>query len=131
MLVEAGGAGFTPNGEQFAGGSVPDQSGVNPFDAFVERLAGGTPENEERGVQVADPTIPFFFMDRINKRFDGIGNDVEDELDGLTFVPTEEQNQMILHVKLAYGIIAHPYCEVRLGSGETSPVYQIAIEEEV
>lgn len=122
---------FRPDGEQFAEGSTQAQSGVSPFAAFVERLAGETPDSEARGVQVADPTIPFFFMDRINKRFEGLGNDVDDELDGLTFKPTEEQNQLIKHVKLAYGIIAHPFCETKTSSGEPSPVYQIAIEEEI
>ncbi len=41
MLVEAG---FTPNGEQFAGESQQDQNGVNPFDALIEqqRLNLGT-----------------------------------------------------------------------------------------
>ncbi len=34
MVVEAG---FTPNGEQFAGGNPQDQYGVNPIDALVEQ----------------------------------------------------------------------------------------------
>jgi hypothetical protein len=128
VVVEAG---FTPNGEQFAEGSQQDQSGISPFDALVERLAstGEETQSEERGVQFADPFIPFAFMDRLNKRFEGIR--VNDKYDDFPFVPTEEQNQTILHVKLAYGIIAHPFCEVREVSGETTPVYQMAIEEAI
>ncbi len=136
MLVEAGG--YRPQVKEAAYDAgqpqaANDQTGsvTNPFDTFVERLAPTREETqrEERGVQFADPFIPFAFMDRLNKRFEGIR--VNDKYDDFPFVPTEEQNQMILHVKLAYGIIAHPFSEIQLGSGETSPVYQIAIEEEI
>jgi hypothetical protein len=41
MVVEAG---FTPNGEQFTEGSVPDQSGVNPFDALIEQQRLNLPD---------------------------------------------------------------------------------------
>src|SRR6266566_2101801 len=106
-------------------GSGQQGSADNPFQTFLDRLAptGEQTRREERGLQVAVPTIPFFFMDRINKQFEGFISTIENETDGLTFKPTEEQNQMIKHVKLAYGIIVHPYSEIMV-YGEPSPVYQ-------
>ena len=98
MFVEGG---YRPDGEQFV-----ENSGVNPFDALVERLAptGERSQNEERSLQLVHPHTPFYLMHSVNQRFDGV-NTYED----LGFEPTEEQNQFVKHVKLAYGIIAHPF----------------------
>ncbi len=76
----------------------------NPFTAFINRLApiGEQTQSEKRGLQLAHPFDPFFLMHKFNLRYDGF------QVEEVKFVPTEEQNQMIKHVKLAYGIISHP-----------------------
>lgn len=109
-------------------GSEQLGSVANPFDAFVERLAptGEPPQREERGLQLADPFIPFFLMHSVNERFEGVPIYVD-----IGFKPTEEQNQMIKNVKLAYGIIVHPFCEMKLSSGKTSHVHQKEIQHVV
>jgi hypothetical protein len=126
MLVEAGE--YRPDGEQFAEGSASDQTGsvANPFDIFVERLAGETPESDTRGVQVADPFTPFYLMHSVNERFEGVPTYAD-----IRFEPTPEQNEKIKHVKLAYGIIAHPFCEMRLSDGRSSHIHQKVIEHQV
>jgi hypothetical protein len=45
-------------------------------------------------------------MHSVNQRFEGFYTNQD-----LGFEPTEEQNQFVKHVKLAYGIIAHPFIE--------------------
>src|SRR6202030_4367914 len=108
-------------------GAGNDQPGsvANPFDAFVESLAptGATPQSEERWLQGADPFSPFSLMNKVNLCFEGfpIYGDIG-------FDPTSEQNEMIKQVKLAYGIIAYPFCETKTSSGEPSPIYQLEIE---
>src|SRR6266571_4296619 len=119
MFVEGD---YRPGGEQFAG-----ESGVSPFVAFVENLAptGETPQCEERGLQLADPFTPFSLMHKVKLRSLGF------RVDDLGFEPTEEQAQMIEHVKLAYGIIAYPFCEIKTLTGEPSPIYQKEIEHQI
>src|SRR5437667_9746016 len=93
---------YRPGGEQFAEGS-----GVNPFDAFVgNQPQQGEGESQEHGLQLAHPHTPFYLMHSVNQRFEGFYT-----YEDLGFQPTEEQNEMIKHVKLAYGIIAHPFIE--------------------
>lgn len=121
--------GRRPGGEQFAEGRGSDQPGsaVSPFDTFVERLAltGETPPSEERGLQLIHPATPFFLMDDFNFHYE------YHHWNDIGFQPTEEQDQFIKHVKLAYGIIAYPYCETETSSREPSPVYQKEIEHRV
>jgi hypothetical protein len=94
---------YRPGGEQFAQGS-----GVSPFDALVERLTstGESSQCEERGLQLVHPHTPFYLMHSVNQGFDGVYT-----YEDLGFEPTEGQNQFVKHVKLAYGIIAHPFVE--------------------
>jgi len=114
-------AGDRPNGEQFV-----QPSGANPFDAFVERLAptGETPQSEERGLQLVHPFYPFNLMRKFNSAYE------RKQWNELGFHPTEEQNIMVRNVKIAYGIIAEPFCGETAG-GEPSRIYQDIIVHEI
>ena len=81
------------------------------------RLAGEPPDSEERGLQVADPFTPFYLMHSVNERFEGVPTYTD-----IQFEPTAEQNETIKHVKLAYGIIAYPFCEMQLSDRRPSHI---------
>ena len=108
-------------------GSGKAGSAAHPFTAFVERLAptGERTQREERGLQLADPFTPFALMENFNWNYE------RGDWNAIGFKPTEEQNQMVNNVKLAYGIVAHPFCEIKTSSGETSPINQLQIEHYV
>ncbi|MGZ6278105.1 MAG: hypothetical protein ACXWPP_05505 [Ktedonobacteraceae bacterium] len=113
------------NGES-RGGDQPGKVG-NPFHAFINRLvpSGERTQREESGLQLAHPFDPFYLMHKVKLRSEGF------QVDDVGFEPTEEQAQMIEHVKLAYGIIAHPFCEIETSSGKPSHIYQKQIEYEI
>jgi hypothetical protein len=113
--------------QQFGERSGEAGSAAKSFTAFIDKLApsGERTQREERGLQLADPFTPFSLMHKVKERSLGF------RVDDLGFEPTEEQAQMIEHVKLAYGIIAYPFCETKTLAGEPSPIYQKTIEYEV
>src|SRR5205814_9673647 len=90
-------------------GNAHTGSAATPVDAVVESLAPTgerTQSEEERSVQLIHPHTPFYLMHSVNQRFEGVYTSED-----VGFEPTEEQNQFVQHVKLAYGIIAHPFIE--------------------
>src|SRR5437588_3387978 len=107
--------------------SRAENSGVAPFDAFVERLASPRErtQSEERGLQKAHPFDPFDLMRKFNNTYE------RKQWDELGFHPTEEQNTMVRNVKVAYGIIAEPFCGETGADGEPSRIYQDAIVHEI
>lgn len=119
MLVEAG---FTPDGEQFA-----ESSGLNPFDTLVgNQPHQGEGNNQEQGLQLAHPFDPFNQMRKFNSAYG------RKQWNELGFHPTEEQNTTVHNVKIAYGIIAEPFCGGEItASGEPSRVYQDIIVHEI
>jgi len=120
-------AGLPGNCSGERSGSGEAGSAAHPFTAFVDRLAptGERTQREERGLQSADPFTPFALMENFNWNYER-GN-----WNAIGFEPTEEQNQFVKNVKLAYGIIAHPFSEIKTSSGEPSPIYQWEIEHQV
>ena len=121
-------AGYRPDGEQFAESNGTGQPGsvVTPFDAFVESLApiGEGTQSEERGLQLVNPFVPFALMDEFNFHYE------YHHWNDIGFQPTEEQDQFVTHVKLAYGIIAHPFC-IPIIYGKPSHIDQREIEHRV
>jgi hypothetical protein len=118
---ERSGVGRPGRGSGERRGSGEAGSAINAFNAFVGRLTptGERRQHQETGLQLAHPFEPFHLMHSVNLWFEGyrLGEDVG-------FEPTEEQSRMLKHVKLAYGIIAHPFCETKTSSGEPSHIYQ-------
>ena len=120
------GAEQRPGGEQFAEGSGQEQSGVNPFDFLVgNEPHQGAGENQEQGIQLTHPIYPFDLMRKFNSAYE------RKQWHELGFRPTEEQNTMVRNVKIAYGIIAEPFCEETTPSGEPSRIYQDIIVHEI
>lgn len=115
------GAEQQPGEEQFAVGG-----GVNPFDALVGNQSYvDEGNNQEQSLQLAHPFDPFNQMRKFTSAYE------RKQWNELGFHPTEEQKTMVRHVKIAYGIIAEPFCEERTGSGELSRVYQDIIVNEI
>lgn len=104
-------------------GNNQTENALSPFDTFVESIATARERthSEERGVQLAHPADPFFLLHKVNQRFEGFP-----VFEDFRFEPTPEQNEMIKQVKLAYGIIAHPFIEEWHYRNEIE--HQVAIE---
>jgi hypothetical protein len=86
---------------------------------------GNEHRKKREALQRVHPFEPFSLMHGVKLRSLGF------RVDDLGFEPSEEQEQMIEHVKLAYGIIAYPFCEEKMLDGRTSPLYQKEIEHQI
>jgi hypothetical protein len=108
-------------------GSGEAGSAARAFTAFVEKLApaGGRTQHQETGVQRIHPFDPYNLMRKFNSSYE------RKQWIEIGFQPTEEQNTMVRNVRIAYGIIAQPYCGETTAAGEPSRIHQDTIVHEI